>query len=67
MKYRENNLIKELEAKENQFNKTIVSESSGYYEYIKNKGKWENILKRSANGIILRITMHKNILNISLI
>ena len=53
MKCKENNLVKKLEAMEKQLGKDLVSESPEYYEYIKTKEEWENIVKKRTNGIIL--------------
>ena len=54
MRKQENSLAKKIEAIEKTLDKNIVSETPEYYEYLKTKGEWENIIKKKTNGIILR-------------
>ena len=47
MREQETILVKKLADLEMQLDKNIVSETPEYYEYIKTKGEWENIIKKN--------------------
>ena len=47
-------LSQKVEAIEKTLDKNQPSETPKYFEYIKTKGEWENIVKKHTTGIILR-------------